>query len=85
MSNQNKEVEKFNLGGLGLKFPIIVVYKHPEDYPDKYLARLWDIKTPTKLIATADSLDELRKGKPTEMMIMQRHPEDDPKIVETWI
>lgn len=85
MKGQDQEVKEFDLGQLGGCFPIIVVYKKPKDYPTKYIARLWDVDRRTNLIATAETLEELRESKPKEMMIMQRHQDDDPVIVETWI
>ena len=82
----SQEVEKFDLGELAPgSFPIIVVYYKPKDQKARYIARLWDAKRPTNLIMTSETLEELRKRKPKEMMIMERHPEDDPVIVETWI
>ena len=84
-TNRDKIINKFDLSKTGAQFPVICIYDNPIDYPGKYVARLWDTQTPTNLVATADSLEELRKSKPPEMMIMQRHPEDDPKIVETWL
>lgn len=67
------------------RFPLICIYNSPEDYPGKYVARLWDGDKPTTLVAIADSLEEIRETKPPEMMIMDRMPNDDLVIVETWI
>ena len=68
-----------------IKLPIICVYDRPTDYPDKYIARLWDANTPTRIVAVADTLEELRRSKPASMLILPRSTEDDKVIVETWI
>jgi endonuclease V-like protein UPF0215 family len=87
MDNKDKVVEVFDLRRIikPTKIPLICVYKNPADYPGKYIARLWDVDRPTNIIAIAESLEEIREAKPAEMVIMQRHPNDDPVIVETWI
>jgi len=55
------------------RIPLICVYDHPTDYPDKFIARLWDCSTPTNIIATADTLDELRAKIPDCMVRIDRH------------
>lgn len=68
------------------KVPIITIYTSPEDYPDKFVARLWDLDKPTPYIAVADTMDAARAAVPTEVMIpFQRDPRDDACITETWI
>ncbi len=66
--------------------PIITIYQHPADYPDKYVARVWDVNRPTNLAAVADTYEELMEAIPTNQMTkMTRSPADDPVILETWI
>lgn len=66
--------------------PIITVYDHPTDYPDKYVARVFDMDRPTNLAAIADTYEELLEAIPTQSMArMGRNPKDDPVIMETWI
>lgn len=66
--------------------PIITVYQHPADYPDKYVARVWDVNRPTNLAAVADTYEELLEAIPTNQMTkMARSSADDPVIMETWI
>ena len=67
------------------RIPLICVYDHPTDYPDKFIARLWDCNVPTHIMATADTLEELREKIPNTMVRMDRHPQDDPCVVEVWI
>lgn len=67
------------------RIPLICVYDHPTDYPEKFVARLWDCNIPTRIMATADTLEEIREKIPSNMVKMDRHPKDDPCIVEVWI
>ncbi len=43
-----------------LKFPIIAIYRHPADYPNKYVARVFDITRPTDTVVVKDSLQAKR-------------------------
>lgn len=72
----------------GLKQPIICVYNHPADYPDKCVARIFDGVTPTDTVITRDTVEELRED------ISKRFPdklpfaagrEDYKSVVESWI
>lgn len=67
------------------KMPIIVIYKNPKDYPDKYIGRLWDGEKPTNCIAKADNLKDLREKIPNIFVMLSAFANDDPTIVETWI
>ena len=87
MNSEDKAVQTFDLSRIAkaTQFPLICIYNSPKDYPGKYIARLWDVNRPTNIVAIAESLDEIRKTKPADMVIMQRQLQDDPVIVETWI
>lgn len=70
--------------------PLITIYKNPTDYPEKCVARLWDVgkgvHRPTEIAVIADNIMELRSKIPWDsMIVIPRSPQDDPKIVETWI
>ncbi len=65
--------------------PMIVVYERPDDYPDRFVARLWDAKEPTRLVALADTLEGIRETIPQGMVAIQRGRADEPCIVELWI
>ncbi len=84
---EDRVVKRFDLERLRkqTKLPMITVYKHPKDYPEQYVARVWDANRPTNLIALADTLDELREAIPQGMYNLGRQPQDDPCIVEVWI
>ena len=67
------------------------VYDHPIDYPDKFVARRFDVDKggpkPSASIIIMDDLEKLREVLAYEMHLvcLSRSPEDDPKIVETWL
>ena len=47
-----------------LKFPIIAIYRHPADYPNKYVARVFDITRPTDTVVVKDSCRSCKKISP---------------------
>lgn len=68
-----------------IKMPIIVIYNKPKDYPDQYIARLWDGEKPTNCIALSDTLADLRDKIPCSFVMLNAFANDDPTIVETWL
>lgn len=64
---------------------IWVIYKHPKDFPNKYVVRHWINENPTKTMYTANTLEEIRKKIPQGLTLLPRFPQDDPKIVEVWL
>lgn len=67
-----------------------VLYDHPADYPDTYIARRWVVATgayaPTEDIIQSDDLDSLRRlMQGMALSRITRSPEDDPKIIEVWL
>jgi hypothetical protein len=65
---------------------LITVYDcTTKDYPNKYIARLFDINKPTKFIMMSDSLEDLRSLIPEYMHRMNRRLEDDPVILEIFL
>lgn len=65
--------------------PMIAIYNRPTDYPEKYVARVWDCDTPTHLIAIADTLEGIRATIPPNMTCLPHMAGDDHCIVEVWI
>lgn len=70
----------------------VTIYEHPRDYPDHFVARVWKIGpsiTESGEIRLADTLDEARQSvfalAPHADFCMERSPEDDPTIIETWL
>lgn len=68
-----------------------VIYDHPKDFPHKYVARKWLIgpgeMTPTGNIMLTNDLETLRESLSVGLgrTCIARSPEDDGKIVETWV
>lgn len=65
--------------------PVIIVTENQDDYPQRYVARLWDMSVPTstQYMALEDTLEELRKTIPAEMSRLPAAPDDS--IVEAWL
>lgn len=70
--------------------PLWTIYKHPRDYPEHFVARKWLIY-PNKLMITEDvlfrpdleSLQQIMREK--NLHRLERLPDDDPTIQETWL
>ena len=88
MNNKDIIVDSFlnvNIGQL-CRVPIIAVYKHPKDYPGKYVARLWDVnKKATNYIIVKPSLEMVQSNIPPGMVRPPPFVEDDPILIETWV
>lgn len=75
------------------KLPSLTCYKHPLDFPDKFVARLFyigDVTIVTKVVVTGDTYDELlEKICPViqylDLMKFDRSPYDDKCVIETWL
>ena len=68
--------------------PMWTVYDRPKDHPHGFIARLHEVKGAP--IATAmtvkGELEAIRETfKRAGMIVIERDPKDDPKIVETWL
>lgn len=84
-----KEVKSFSeVDTRNLKLPIICVYKWPDDYPDKYVARIFNRTKPTNVIIIRETVEEIRediiKNFPDKIPFA-RCKEDCKSIVESWI
>jgi hypothetical protein len=64
---------------------IWVIYDHPLDRPDAFVARRWFLEEPTDDVFVAETLEMLRAKLPPGLVCLARHPTDDPRIVETWL
>jgi len=81
----------------GERLEIVVVYRSPSDYPGEFVARCQyacgeggepRIERDPELLARGRTLEEVRKviqAKRPGKALLERHPLDDPVIVETWI
>lgn len=66
--------------------PIWVIYDHPRDFPDKFVARLWLGEKPTEEVMISGNIRALRMQLQREGFVrLERRYEDDAKIVETWL
>lgn len=74
-------------------FPIFTVYENPRDYPGKFVVRrsfvgggsAKALPDPDPLIV-ADSLEAARGAIPRSTVTRwDRHPEDEPQIIEAWL
>lgn len=65
--------------------PVIIVTANQDDYPRRYVARLWDMSVPTstQYMALEDTLEDLQKTIPAEMNRLPAAPDDS--IVEAWL
>lgn len=70
----------------GMRAPFIAVYAHPLDYPDKVVARIYDVDKPTNVILLKDSEEEITKEiqKETCFVRFERGAADDPKLICCW-
>lgn len=71
----------------GLKVPFIAVYRHPEDFPEKYVARVYELDKPTDTLMIKDTLKEIEMDirKNTGMTFIPRGTEDVLSLVGVWM
>jgi len=62
-----------------------VIYEHPRDYPEDFIARRWQLGTPTDDILIAPTLEKIRSKLPLGLVRIPRAKADDSVIVEVWI
>lgn len=70
-----------------LKVPIIAVYQHPEDFQEKYVARVYELDKPTDTLMIKDTLEEIETDirKNTGMTFIPRGAEDVLSLVGVWM
>lgn len=69
---------------------LVVVYEYPDDFPESYVARAYFITKEyswpsQEIFIVKDTLDEVRAAIPAGMLRMNRSPEDDTCILETYL
>lgn len=71
------------------RLPTFVVYDHPTDHPDRYVARLWGSlpeATALHFMVVTEDLAVMRAFLDALGLVhLHRQPGDDPVILETWI
>ena len=70
---------------VGFHLPIWTVYDSPRDLPGRYVARLFVMDKATTKVITAPTLEAVRNLLPAGLTCLERNPQDDPMIVETWL
>lgn len=86
----NKMVESMSqVDFSGLKLPLITIYEKPLDFPNAFVARVWDGEGPkaTNTIIMRFSLEECREDIQAAGFTVKfpRAEGDEPHIVETWM
>jgi len=71
-------------------FECFAVYKHPRDFPEKFVVRRWTYDGIKEVpedppIIVCDSLREARAAVPKGTINSGRESADDPVIVEVWL
>lgn len=62
------------------------IYDHPKDHPFHYVARRFVLDRPTADVIVDASLAALRRlFAERGLVCLDRAPDDDPVIVETWV
>lgn len=68
---------------------IWTIYDHPPDFPDWFVARPQIIRPktagPMPLHLMANDLNRLRLMLPDGLVRLERHPVDNPFILEVWV
>lgn len=85
--SQSHETIVVSRGSHGMAaLTIWTVYRHPRDFPTKWVLRAHDIPGPVAraLVETADTLEEIRAKAPPGLHCLPRFPDDNPAIYETW-
>ncbi len=71
----------------GLHAPCIAVYRNPEDFPGKSVARVYDMDRPTDVVIVRENPIEIAADirKYTSMKFIPRTKEDVSALIGVWI
>lgn len=70
-----------------LEVPMVNMYKQPDDYNDKYVARIYDLIRPTNTIILRDTFEELEediKKSFDALFYVKRTDDDDLSLIGSW-
>lgn len=68
------------------KVPIITIYDKPADFPESFVARIYDLDQWTPYAMVKPTLKAIREGIPSHRFYrLDRMMGDDPNIVEVWV
>lgn len=63
-----------------------VIYDHPKDHPDYFIARLWKNNEPTTNYIASTSYEVIEQQMLKYGFVkLQSHESDDPVIMEVWL
>lgn len=70
-----------------LSVPLIAVYEHPDGYPEKCVARIYDMGEPTDTVMVMDSVDEIREDIElnTDMTFFPPGSDDVASLAGVWL
>jgi hypothetical protein len=76
--------------GRGESLDMWTIYDHPRDFPNSYVARLFQVEAgksgATETIIVNDDLELIRKEfESCGLVCIIRADDDDPVILETWL
>ena len=80
-------ISEVDFSKVALLFPSIAVYRHPDDFQNKCVARVFDLDMPTDTIMIKDTVEEIQEDirRHTCMKFFKRDEKDVPALVGTWI
>jgi len=84
----NRSVESLcDVDFSGLKFPVIVLFNRPLDFPDGLVARIFELERPTNCVCEYRTVEEAREDAQRVGFthIIPRSKNDDIHIVESYI
>lgn len=71
---------------MGETLNIWVVYDHPTDYPDHFVARRFELDRATQDVLMSGNVNSIRRYLQEQgLTCIPRSNSDDPKIVECWL
>ena len=76
----NQIIESLTQADLShLILPLVTIYEKPADFPNEYVARIWDGQgaRPTNIMVKSKSIESIRED--------IEAAGDEPHIVETWM
>ena len=67
--------------------PFIALFRGPDDYPGKYVARLFDLDKPTNAVMVRDELKEIEEDikTNTNLVFVERGTEDVKSLLGVWM
>lgn len=85
MNKELKSIKDVDLKSL--KMPLVTVYNNPADYPNKVVARVFDLDMPTNIVIMKNTVEEMQADirKYTNMTFLNRTAHDEECVVGVWI